>query len=347
MLAGGASEIDESIGILDGQIRARAEQLRSAEAAKVAYETQNLGLLPGVGSVSQRLAAAQSELSQIDSQLVSARSALAALNGQLAGTPPTMAVPGGGGGGGGAVAQAQGELAAMRARGFTDAHPDVIAMRSQIEQLRALGGGGRGGAGSTPNPAYAPLVSMRAERQAAVGALEARKAALTGELAQLRGRQVQEPGVAARLDELTRAYQLAKDTHDKLLADREQLRLRGNVTSATGDARFRVIDPPFLPRSPAAPNRPLLLLGVLLAAIAGGIAAAFALGQLAGSFATADRLARATGLNVIGAISRVTTPAERETAARGRQLFYGGAGALAALFVVLLAVELVVRGTVA
>ena len=82
--------------------------------------------MPGVGSVSQRMEASRAELSQIDSQLIQARSALAALNGQLAGTPQTLNTPSmGGGGAPSALGQAQGELASMRARGFTDSHPDV------------------------------------------------------------------------------------------------------------------------------------------------------------------------------------------------------------------------------
>ena len=62
--------------------------------------------------------AARAELGQIDSQLIQARSALGALNSQLAGTPASLNTAGSGGGGGGnpALAQAQGELAAMRAR---------------------------------------------------------------------------------------------------------------------------------------------------------------------------------------------------------------------------------------
>ena len=137
-IAGDRKETGQTLRFLDAQIEARQKALQESEAKRVAYETQNLGLLPGVGSVSQRMEASRAELSQIESQLIQARSSLAALNGQLAGTPSTLNTPSmGGGGAPSALGQAQGELASMRARGFTDSHPDVIAMKNQVAALRA------------------------------------------------------------------------------------------------------------------------------------------------------------------------------------------------------------------
>src|SRR3546814_18105468 len=85
-----------------------------------------------------------------------------------------------------------------------------------------------------------------------------------------------------------------------LLADRDDVRLRGDVQSETDAIKFRVIDPPSNPRVPAAPNRPLLLLAVLVVGVGGGVGAAFAKGQLRTTYSTATRLERATGLPVIG-----------------------------------------------
>src|SRR3546814_20230330 len=70
--------------------------------------------------------AAREEMNDIESQLVQARSALAAMNGQLASTPSSIAMPGVSGGGN-PYASAQAELAGAQARGWTDSPPDVIA----------------------------------------------------------------------------------------------------------------------------------------------------------------------------------------------------------------------------
>jgi polysaccharide biosynthesis transport protein len=348
-IAGDRKETSQTLRFLNAQIETRGKQLQEAEAKRVAYETKNLGLLPGVGSVSQRMEASRAELSQIDSQLIQARSALAALNGQLAGTPATLNAPSAGGGAPSALAQAQGELASMRARGFTDSHPDVIAARNQISNLRSQGGGGSAASGGykTPNPAYSSLQSMRAEREAAVSALSARKSSLQSDMAQLAAKQTSEPGVAAEYQRINRDYEALKEQYDKLLVNRDQISLRGQVETQTDAVQFRVVKEPSFSSVPAAPNRPLLLAGVLIAGIGVGIGAAFSLGHLQTSFPTAAKLERASGLPVIGSISQMLTSEERAQRKQKMKLFYSASGGLVCAFVLLLVAEFVQRGLTA
>jgi polysaccharide biosynthesis transport protein len=348
-IAGDRKATSQTLRFLDTQIEGRQKELADAEAKRVAYETQNLGLLPGVGSVSQRMEASRAELSQIDSQLIQARSALAALNGQLAGTPATLNTPSmGGGGAPSALAQAQGELASMRARGFTDSHPDVVTTKNQIANLRSQGGASSGGGGyRTPNPTYSSLQSMRAEREAAVSALQARKNSLQSDMTQLVTKQTAEPGVAAEYQRINRDYEVLKVQYDRLVTERDQIRLRGQAESQTDAVQFRVVKEPSLSNVPAAPNRPLLLLGVLVAGLGAGIGTAFALGHLQTSFPTAAKLERASGLPVIGSISQMLTGEEREQRKQKMKLFYGATGGLACVFGLLLVAEFVQRGLTA
>ncbi len=351
-LSGDRDETSQTIKFLDAQLAKREQELQEAEQRRVQFETENLGLLPGVGSISQRMEAARAELRQIESQLSQAQSSLAALNGQLAGTPPTLATPGFGPGGGGPqtrLAQAQSQLAAFRARGWTDNHPDIIAIQKEIAALRKQAASQPGGSSAyrTPNPAYTSLQSMRAERQATVAALRARRGALQADLTQLASQQTQEPGVAAEMARINRDYEVLKEQYDKLLADREQIELRGQVETETDSVKFRVIDPPSSPRSPAAPNRPLLLAMVLFAGLGGGVGSAFALGHLQTSYPTSARLEKASGLPVIGSVSQILTSAQREVRKKKMRLFYGASGALVGVFALLMAVEFVQRGMVA
>ena len=350
-IAGDRKETGQTLRFLDAQIEARQKALQESEAKRVAYETQNLGLLPGVGSVSQRMEASRAELSQIESQLIQARSSLAALNGQLAGTPSTLNSPsmGGGGGAPSALGQAQGELASMRARGFTDSHPDVIAMKNQVAALRASGGGGSSGGGGykTPNPAYSSLQSMRTERDASATALQARKSAIQADMAQLAAKQTAEPGVAAEYQRINRDYEVQKAQYDKLVGDRDNVSLRGQVETQTDAVQFKVVKTPSLSNVPAAPNRPLLLAAVLIAGLGAGVGAAFALGHLQTSYPTAAKLERASGLPVIGSISQMLTGAERIARRQKMKLFYGATGGLVGVFALLLVVEFIQRGMTA
>ena len=245
------------------------------------------------------------------------------------------------------LAGAQNELSSMRARGLTDAHPDVIALKSQIASLKAIADREGTGGGGMQNPAYASLAAMRAERQATVSALSARKSQLMGDISKITAQQIQNPGIAAEYDRINGEYTAFKAQYDKLLAQREQVRLRGDVQTETDAIKIELLDPPSKPTSPAAPNRPLFLTLVLLAGIGGGIGAAFGLAQVRPSYATAAKLERASGLPVIGSITEVVTP-DRHVERRKKLVWLAsGAGALVGLYALLLIAEFVQRGMVA
>lgn len=357
-IAGDRKETSQTLRFLEKQIEARKAELDEADAKKVEYERNNLGLLPGVGSVSQRIEAARAELNQIESQLVQAQSALAALNGQLAGTPQTLSTPIPGAPGGGAspaavaLSQARGQLASLRSRGLTDRHPDVISAQKQVAALTAQArsaparSSGRSSF-TTPNPAYSQLNSLRAREQASVAALQSRKGAIQGDLAKLSAQQTAEPGVAAEYNRINRDYEVLKDQYDELISNRETIRMKGQVETQTDAIQFKVINQPQVSNVPAAPNRPLLLTLVLFAGIGAGVGIAFALGHLQTSFPTAAKLEKASGLPVIGSISQMLNKEQREERKRKMKLFYGGTAALVGVFALLLVAEFVQRGLTA
>lgn len=338
-LTGNRDETRQGLAFLDQQLASTGKALAAVQQKRIAFEQQTVGSLPGSGSVADRVNAARQEMDQIDSQLVAAQSGLAAMNGQMAGTPRTIAGPGSGNS---ALAQAQAELASARARGWTAEHPDVIALQRQIIALKAQGGGNAGG--GTPNPAYLSLQSMQAERAATVQSLRARKAQIEADLHAMMAQQIADPELAAQQERMNHDYDVLKQQYDKLLSDREEVRLRGDVQNQAVGTSFRVIDPPDVPSAPVSPKRPLLLVGVLIAGVAAGVGAAFAMGQLRVTFPTADRLARAAGLPVIGAVSETPTAATLAERRKRMKLFAGGCGALGGVCLLLVVAEFVQRG---
>lgn len=349
-LADNRDASSQSMQFLDAQLDARQKQLQEAEAKKADFQARYLGSLPGTGSLNDRISAARTQLSQIQSDLAAAQSGLNAVNAQMAGTPANVA-----GGGGGAVAgpararlQAlQGQLAEARSRGWTDNHPDVIAIRSQLAQATAAarnepmyGGGG----GGSSNPLYLSLKSMQADKNATVAALVQRKNQIEGDLSALESKIAEAPGVAAEQGQIDREYQVLKDQYDKLLSDREQLKVTSQAQTVSDTVKFNVIDPPTQPRSPTAPNRPLLLTAVLIAGLGAGLAAAFALGKLKTTFSTAAKLEKASGMPVIGSIGEVVTSAQIALRRKKLTLFAGGVGALGVAWLGLVGVEFIQRG---
>ncbi len=348
-LAGNRGEMSQSLDFMNQQLANRQKELEAAEQKRLAFEAQNPDLAQGGMSVLQKLESSRAELRGIDADLAAAQSALASINGQLAGTPKTIAgAPGQIGGARGALAEAQAQLSAMRSRGLTENHPDVIAAKNQVNALRgAAAAEGGGGAAGMPNPAYSSLQSILAERQANVQALSARRAAVQADIARITSQQIGNPEVAAEQQRINRDYDVLKQQYDKLLQDREELRLRGQVETEHSAIKFQVIDPPTTPRSPVAPNRPLLLFAVLVVGIGAGVAVAFAVGQLRSTFATTAKLERALGLPVLGAISQTLTESARALSRKRLKMFYASSAALGGLFVLLLAVEFFQRARVA
>jgi uncharacterized protein involved in exopolysaccharide biosynthesis len=236
----------------------------------------------------------------------------------------------------------------MRGRGLTENHPDVISARNQVAALRGPAAReAASGSGGVMNPAYSSLQSIRAERQANVQSLQSRRASLQSDVSSLTASAISDPELATQAQRINRDYDVLRQQYDKLLQDREELKLRGEVKTGREAVKFEVVDPPTTPRSPIAPNRPLLLLGVLLVGLAGGCAAAFGLGRVRSVFATTAGLERATGLPVLGAISQTLTEGARALRRKRLKYFYGASAALGGLFVVLLAAEFIQRGMVA
>lgn len=346
-VAGNRASISQAITDLDRQLDERKRELEAAEQRRLAFEAQYPDLVGGSDSLSSKVQAARADLRAVDADLAAAESALAAISGQLASTPRTITGGPQATGPRAALLQAQTQLAELRSRGLTDSHPDVVAVTKQVNLLARQAAAAGDDAGGTPNPAYSSLLAIRTDRQASVDALQARRAALQSDFAALMASQASEPTVAAEANRISRDYDVLRQNYDKLLQDREALRTRGKVEDKASQFRFDVIQEPSVPHKPAAPNRPLLLFGVLFVGLAAGAAAAYVLAQLKSSFATPQKLERAFDLPVIGAISLTVSDAARAIEKKRLKQFAGACAGLVGVFVILLAIEIVSIGTIA
>jgi len=349
-LSDNRDQSSQSLDFMDQQLAERQKQLQDADSKRADFQAKFLGSLPGTGSIEDRVAAARTQLAQIQGDLAAAQSGLNVVNAQMAGTPANIA-----GGGGGAVTgpararlQAiQGQLADARAKGYTDSHPDVIALKNQLAAAQSAAARepvASGASAGASNPVYIGLQSMRADKQATVAALVQRKAQIEGDLNALNAKMAQAPGVAAEQGEIERQYQVLKTQYDTLLAQREQMKISSQAQNVADADKFNVVDPPTQPRAPTSPNRPLLLTGVLIAGLGAGLAAAFALGKLTTTFPTAAKLEKASGMPVIGSIGEVVTATQTAMRRKKLTLFAGGVAALGVAYVGLIGVEFLQRG---
>jgi hypothetical protein len=82
------------------------------------------------------------------------------------------------------------------------------------------------------------------------------------------------------------------------------MRLSAAADTSAEKVKMQIVDPPQVPRIPVAPNRVLLISGVLIFGLGGGLGLTFLLSQLDQSFHTVEDLGD-IGLPVAGVISLV------------------------------------------
>jgi polysaccharide chain length determinant protein (PEP-CTERM system associated) len=372
-MSGRRAGADTAQKFLVEQIRSYEARLSSAEAQLVAFKQRNLGLVPGEqGDFFSRLQSEMVNEKKIEGDLQVAlqrRGALAAqLKGEMpysAGTVPYVPTPGGGPPLGTSargptgldtasqIASTQGKLDELLLR-FTDKHPDVIALRATLVQLKdrqraelaALRRGDPGAAaasGLTSNPLYQSI-------QYQVNQVDVEIAALRGQLTTIRRTQDElrrvantAPEVEAEYARLTRDYNVEKAQYNSLVERLQKARLSDDA-AGTGIVQFEIINPPTSDIQPKAPNRPLLVTLVFLGALLAGCAAAWMSSQLRPVFTNSRSLTDFTGLPVYGAVTRTWGQRYAEEYRQGLRRLVGAVAGLAVAFLLVLAMVIAQLG---
>jgi hypothetical protein len=141
------------------------------------------------------------------------------------------------------------------------------------------------------------------------------------------------PEVEAELARLNRDYEITRTRYRELVERRETAKLSESA-ERQGSVKFQIIDPPSVGFKPVAPQRMLLLIGVLFAALGAGVALAYALNQVRPVYQNARLLASKTGLPVLGTVSRTWVQAQRMAVRKSTMAFSAGVSLLAVLCVI-------------
>jgi polysaccharide chain length determinant protein (PEP-CTERM system associated) len=157
----------------------------------------------------------------------------------------------------------QEQLTSLQAR-YTSEHPDVIKLKSRMEELKKRMAGtpknNPSANGSTQASAAEPpqLQQLRAKlRQDDMNItdLTKRQGQIQDHIRLLQDRVQASPMVEQQLKELTRSYQTAQDFYNDLLKKRQNAGVAGDLESQQQSEQFRVYDPPSLPDRPSFPKK--------------------------------------------------------------------------------------------
>jgi polysaccharide chain length determinant protein (PEP-CTERM system associated) len=204
----------------------------------------------------------------------------------------------------------------------TDQHPDVIAQRKLIESLKnaprenvvaPAGATGKDAAAardpaantvkrSVPNQVYDQLKVKLIEADTNVISLQRQRDDAVRYRERLEKVQREQPGLIAEYQNMDRDYTVLRRNYEELLGRLQSANIAQAADTQADKVKLQIIDPPEIPRLPVAPNRILLVTGVLFGGLATGAGLTVLFGQLDRSFSTVDEL-RNLGLPVLGGIS--------------------------------------------
>ena len=315
-------DVEGKVEFLQRDLSGKATELREKEEAISRLRQKNTSLLPDqYASNAARLSASTQEHGAVEQKLRSAREQLATLRGQALEAPAQAELE--------AEVRRLSELRATR----TEQHPDVIASRERIRQLKALTAATPGGGTDGGDPSTKLDPKRRADLESAqweVKQLEGQSRALAGTIRDLNQKLALAPRVQAEFEDLTRGYSALEDsyrTYKKKLEDAKTwLSL---LRTSKGDG-FAVVQPATLPVRPGSPDPLVVLPLALLVGLSLGIGCVLLVETLNESFGTPEELASATGAVVLGRIARITTLQDLKRKRKVRLLW-----AVVSVFVVL------------
>jgi polysaccharide chain length determinant protein (PEP-CTERM system associated) len=345
---GGTQEGSEQAQqFLTQQIADYDKKLAEAESRLADFKREHAGLIPGsTGDYFTRLHAETDELERNRLAFTIAQHKRDELQRQIASEQPLMGSGGGVRGGAldtaSAVREAQARLDELLLR-FTDNYPDVIAARraltelkerqkTEIDAIRRGDPAAIAASGIEANPVYQAMKLQLS--QADVDVATARQALADQEqkIAEQRKMINTAPQVEAEYERLNRDYAVTHAEYQALVDRLSRTRL-SDKADATGVVRFEVVDPPTVKPEPVFPNRPRLIITMLLTGLAAGLGAAYLLHQLRPVFSDTRQLMELTQLPVLGSVS-MTWP-ERYRALTRRAVW---AYAFGAILLVVLAI---------
>ena len=316
-LSGSQEGSEQAQQFLTQQVAEYDKKLAAAESRLADFKRHNAGLVPGAtgGDYFTRLHGDTDDLDKDRLALTVAEQKRDELQRQLSSEQPGMV--GGAAGGGGAdtssaIRETQARLDELLLR-FTDKHPDVIAARRTLEDLKkrqqteiaAVRRGDQAAiaaSGLAANPVYQGIKLQLSRADVEVAAARRQVADREGKIAELRKMINTAPEVEAEFARLNRDYDVTRGQYQALVERLNRAKL-SDKAEATGVVRFQVVDPPTGSDQPVSPDRIRLILVVLLGGLAAGVGVAYLMHQIRPVFASARQLAELTQLPVLGVVS--------------------------------------------
>jgi polysaccharide chain length determinant protein (PEP-CTERM system associated) len=203
------------------------------------------------------------------------------------------------------LAAAEQELADLRMK-YTEADYKVRNKKNEVDGLRArlAERGGKAAPGTGENSLLVTLRRQVEDGTARIRELEKENAAIQAELKKYDTLIENAPVRSAEFESINREVTQTRALYDALYV-RYQNALVGERAQGRGSAEFQVLDAAVPPDSPSAPDRNLLLILSLIAAVSLGLTAMIFFDRMDRSFRSVDELRAFTHVPVLATIPRI------------------------------------------
>jgi polysaccharide chain length determinant protein (PEP-CTERM system associated) len=358
-LGGKREGSEQAQQFLETQIKDYEHRLSSAEDRLAAFKKQHVGLMPSEqGGYFVTLQTEEDAAKKAETDLSVALSRRDELARQLHGdsvvsaagaSAPVIGAHGLAAGGDtlSRIQEAQANLDELLLK-FTDKHPDVIAARetlaelkkrraAELESLRRGDASAVASSGAGNNPVYQNIQLELNKEDVEIAALRRELAQHESTVADLRQRANSAPQIEAEFQQLNRDYDVNKAQYTALLESYQKARL-GERADNAGSVRFEVVLPPTSPVTPVWPKRMTLLAGVWLASLAAGAGVAYGLHMLKPVVSSVVAMNQLTPLPVLGVVSTAFPTRRRHV--RRRELWRFAVAAVCLVLALVLVVGL-------
>lgn len=198
------------------------------------------------------------------------------------------------------------QLAALRGK-YSDRYPEVIRLKAEIATLEAqIASAPRKGGSSLAASRAAQSDPEVAARFAALDAemkqLEQEEASLRRQIAAYEARVAATPSRQREIEQLSSGRNVTRAQYETLLKQYEDARIAASLEQGKNGQEFRILDSAIPPTAPAAPNRLLLMLMGLAAALVSGVVAIIVAERLDTTFHSPEELRDEFDLPVLATI---------------------------------------------
>jgi polysaccharide chain length determinant protein (PEP-CTERM system associated) len=309
---------------LETQIKDYETRLRAAEDRLAEFKKLNVGAMPTEqGGYFTRLQSEMDAAKTAATALSVAMSRREELGRQLRGESTVTAASGvmpmsgpqGGTSGGDTLSRIRDSQARLDELllNYTDKHPDVIAARqtlaelkerraAELESLRRGDANAVANSGAGANPVYQSIQVSLNQADVEIATLRRQLSDHQSRVTELRRALDTMPKVEAEYAQLNRDYDVNKTQYTALLTQLEKAKL-GQEADTNGSVRFEIVEPPNSEYRPVAPRRSALVIAVLALAVGMGAGLAYLLQILKPVFWSVRTLTESTGATVLGAVS--------------------------------------------